>query len=273
MTHAPDVSIVVVAWRAREDVLRCLGAIREHVGASRQVIVVDDGSRDGTAEAVRAAHADVDVISRSVNGGLVAGRNDALPRVRGRHVLMLDADTRVTAGAVETLVAVLDRDARAALVGPKLVHESGELQLSSRRWPPFLIPLLRRGPYARFIDDDPPVHRRHLMKDFDHAHERPVVWVSGAAQMWRRELIERLGPYDRRISSYGGEDLDWCLRVWAAGMEVRYVPDAVVVHALQEVTRRSQFGRKSWRALADWYYLQYKHRRLRRDPRLAEANA
>ena len=273
VTAEPVVSIVIVAWRAREDVLRCLRSIEEHVTVERQVVVVDDASGDGTPEAVAEEHPGVEVIARPVNGGLVAGRNDALGVVRGRHVLMLDSDTIVTAGAVERLIAALETHEATGLVGPKLVHEDGELQLSCRRWPPFLIPLLRRGPFARFVDDDPPVHRRHLMKDFDHEHERPVVWVSGAAQMWRRDLVGRLGLYDRRVSSYGGEDLDWCLRVWAAGLEVRYVPEATIVHALQQVTRRSHFGRRSWRALADWYYLQLKHRRLRRDPRLRAANS
>jgi GT2 family glycosyltransferase len=270
-TPAPDVSIVIVAWRAREDVLRCLRSIEEHARLPHQVVVVDDGSGDGTPEAVRSAHPTAEVIARPRNGGLVVGRNDALPHVRGRYVLMLDADTVLTAGAVEDLAAVLDREPATGLVGPKLVHESGELQLSCRRWPPFLLPLLRRGPYARFVDDDPPMHRRHLMKDFDHAAERPVVWVSGAAQMWRRELLGALGRYDPRISSYGGEDLDWCLRVWRAGAEVRYAPQAVVVHRLAAVTRQAPFGRKSLRALRDWYYLQLKHRDLRRNPRLAEA--
>ena len=61
--------------------------------------------------------------------------------------------------------------------------------------------------------------------------------------------------------------------MWGAGLRVQYVPDAVVVHEHQAVTNRKEFGRKAWRAFRDWYYLQWKHRRLRRDPRLAEANA
>jgi GT2 family glycosyltransferase len=174
---------------------------------------------------------------------------------------------------VEALAAALDDRPEAGLVGPRLVYPDGDLQLSCFRWPPLLLPLMRRGPYARWIDDDPPAQRRHSMKDFDHRSERPVVWVAGAAQMYRRELAERLGPYDRRISSYGGEDLDWCLRVWAAGLEVRYVPAAEIEHVSQKVTRRKPFGRASLRALADWFYIQAKHRRLRSDPRLAAARA
>lgn len=270
---APVVSIIVVAWRAREDVLRCLASIADGVTVEHEVVVVDDGSADGTPEAVRERFPSATVVARPRNGGLVAGRNDGLKVARGEYVLMLDADTIVRPGSVEALLDVLRADERIGLVAPRLVGLDGELQLSCRRWPPFWIPLIRRGPYRRFIDDDPPVHRRHLMKDFDHSVERPVVWVAGAAQMWPRRLADQLGPYDHRVSSYGGEDLDWCLRVWRAGLQVRYVPSAEIVHVEQNVTRRKQFGRKAFRALRDWYYLQLKHRRLRRDPRLAEAQA
>ena len=272
MSATPDVSIVVVTWRDREHLLACLRSLREHVSVAYEVIVVDDASGDGTPEAVREHHPEAIVLAKPRNEGLVAGRNAGVPLVRGRAVLMLDSDTEVTPGAVETMLDVLDRNPRAGLVGPKLVGADGELQPSCRRYPPFLAPFQRRGPYAR-INDNPPSHQRHLMQDFGHDSERAVVWVSGAAQMWRAELAAPLGPYDRHVSSYGGEDLDWCLRVWGAGREVRYVPDAVVVHHWQAVTRKNLYGRKAFRALRDWYYLQWKHRSLRRSPALAAARA
>lgn len=272
MSRTTEVSVVIVAWRARDDVMRCLASLEQHVALEHEVVVVDDGSMDGTAEAVSSRFPGVRLLVKARNDGLVAGRNAALPLVRGRHVLMLDADTEVRRGAVETLKEVLDQRPGVGLVAPKLVHPSGELQLSCRRYPPLLAPFMRRGPYAR-LRPDPRAHRRHLMKDFDHAVERPVVWAVGAAQMWRRSLLPMLGHYDHRLSSYGGEDLDWCLRVWEAGYEVRYAPQAEIVHVSQTVTRRNLYGRESRRALRDWYYLQWKHRRLRREPRLRAAIA
>jgi GT2 family glycosyltransferase len=268
----PEVSVVVVAWRARDEVLRCLRSLEENAGVDYEAIVVDDGSGDGTPDAVAARFSDARVVAKTVNEGLVAGRNSALPLVRGRFVLMLDSDTEVRPGALATLAGVLDHDPSVGLVGPRLVYPDGELQLSCRRYPPFLIPFMRRGPYARLVPD-PAAHRRHMMKDFDHASERPVVWVVGAAQMWRADLPAKIGAYDTSLSSYGGEDLDWCLRVWEAGLEVRYVPEAEILHVFQQMTRRNLYGRKSFRALRDWYYLQWKHRALRHDPRLSAANA
>ena len=269
---APEVSVVVVAWRAREDVLRCLASLEEHAGLPYEAIVVDDASADGTPEAVRERFPAAKVVAKERNEGLTAGRNAALPLVEGRLVLMLDADTIVRPGAIRRLASVLDERPEVGLVGPKLVYPDGRLQQSCRRWPPLLIPLLRRGPIGRLVRE-PQAHRRHMMLDWDHASERPVVYVIGAAQMWRASLPALIGEYDERVSSYGGEDVDWCLRVWAAGLTVRYVPEAEIVHVFQQATRRSLYGRSSRRALRDWYYLQWKHRRLRRDPRLGPANA
>lgn len=268
----PEISVVVVTWRAREDALRCLASLERAADLPYEVIVVDDASGDGTAESVRERFPHARVVAKSRNEGLAAGRNSALPLVRGRRVLMLDADTEVLPGALSSLAAVLDRDPKVGLVGPKLVYPGGELQLSCRRWPPLLTPILRRGPVARIVRS-PAAHRRHLMMDWSHTHERPVVYVIGAAQMWRADLPARIGRYDENLSSYGGEDIDWCMRVWEAGLEVRYVPDATVVHVYQKAIRRSMWGRASWRALRDWAYFQWKHRRLRTDARLEEANA
>jgi GT2 family glycosyltransferase len=273
MTGAqPDVSIVVVAFNARDHVLRCLASLQRHVRLDFEAIVVDDGSADGTPAAVRDAHPWAKLIAKERNGGLAAGRNSALSVAEGRLVLMLDADTEVRPGAVESLAGVLDEQPRVGVVGPKLVFPDGQLQLSARRWPPLLTPFIRRGPYAR-LNPDPAVQRRHMMADWDHASQRPVVYVIGAAQMWRGDLPTLIGHYDVRISSYGGEDIDWCLRVWEAGLEVHYVPDAEIVHHFQRVTRHNLYGRESLRTLRDWYYFQWKHRSLRRDSRLVPANA
>jgi GT2 family glycosyltransferase len=259
---------VIVGHRARDLVLECLKSLKDHAGLPYEAIVVDDGSADGTPEAVRTSYPDTQVVEKRVNEGLAAGRNSALPLVRAPKVLMLDSDTRVTPGALQTMAAVLDRDPKIGLIGPKLIYPDGRVQPSCRRWPSLLIPMSRRWPFVR-IWPEPKIHRRHMMLDFDHASQRPVVSVMGAAQMWRAELPELIGRYDEKVSSYGGEDQDWCLRVWEAGLEVDYVPEAVIVHDWQRVVH----NRRGWnphtlRAARDYYYLQWKHRRLRRDPRI-----
>lgn len=272
MSERPEVSIVIVAFRAREHVLRCLASLREDAGLPYEAIVVDDASGDGTVEAVRERFPEAGMVVQSVNRGLPAGRNAALPLIRGEYVLMLDSDTELRPGALRAMKALLDSRAEVGIVSPRLLFPDGSIQPSCRRWPGLAIPFLRRGPYAK-LDPDPKAHRWHMMGDFGFDRERPVVSTMGAAQMWRSSLPELIGRYDERISSYGGEDVDWCLRAWAAGLEVVYLPEAAVVHHWQHVVRHNPWSRHSMRALRDFYYLQWKHRRLRRDPRLAAAMA
>lgn len=96
-----------MAWRAREDVLRCLESLEADAGLPYEAIVVDDGSGDGTSEAVRERYPQHTVVAKIRNEGLVAGRNSALPLVRGRFVAMLDADTWVCPGALRDRKSVV----------------------------------------------------------------------------------------------------------------------------------------------------------------------
>ena len=261
---AADVSICVVAWNAAEDLSRCLPALAPGSGdLSRQVIVVDNGSTDHTAQ-VLAEHPDVEVIVNTDNPGITPARNQAIGRATGRTILMLDADTIPEPGSIEILVRYLDEHTNVGLVGAKLLDPDGTLQESCRRMPPASLPFLRRAPLARWCEEGRIVNR-HLMREYDHETPRPVDWVMGACQCYKAELLPLLsGGYDERIFSHGGEDTDWCIRVWKAGYEVHYVPQARIVHVYGHFTRKNPFTKQSFRALTDYYYMLFKHRDARR---------
>jgi GT2 family glycosyltransferase len=262
MSAAVDVTVGVVAWNAAADLRHCLDALPAALeGLDAQVVVVDNGSRDDTA-AELAAHPWVESIHNDGNLGLTPGRNQVLDRVRGRHVLMLDADTRPRPGSVAVMVEYLDAHPAVGLVGGKLLDPDGSLQLSCRTFPSVVLPFLRRPPLSAVFEHRRTVNR-HLMRDFDHLHPRAVDWVLGACQCYRASLLPALGRYDERIFSHGGEDTDWCVRVWKAGAEVHYVPAAEVVHAYGHFTRRNPLSRQSRRGIVDYFYMQWKHRDVR----------
>ena len=256
------VSVCIVAWNAAEHLSRCLAALPEAAGPlGLQVIVVDNGSRDGTPS-VLARHPEVEVIVNPENRGLTPGRNQAVMRARCPVVLMLDADTIPRPGSIATLVAYLDGHPGVGLVGAKLLNVDGSLQLSCRRMPPLSLPFLRRPPLSRWFEHSPAVDH-HLMRDFDHERARAVDWVVGACQCYRAELLPVLGAYDERIFFQGGEDRDWCVRVWKAGYEVHYVPQAEMVHVYGHFTLKHPFSKQARRALTDFYYTYWKHRDVR----------
>ena len=152
----------------------------------------------------------------------VAARNAGLRRAAGRLRMFLDSDARLTAGALPELVGFLDAHPEVGLVGPKLVYEDGTLQLSARRFPPRLLPLMRRPPLGRLFEDSAPV-RRHLMADERHDRTREVEYVLGACQLFTAEAQAAAGEIDPRIF-FGPDDVDWCLRIRRAGLQVALPP-------------------------------------------------
>jgi GT2 family glycosyltransferase len=260
-----DVSVCVVAWNAEQHIGACLDALAQAAAPrTLETIVVDNGSTDATARLLAARPATT-VIANERNRGITPARNQALFRARGRIVVMLDADTAPRPGSIDLLAAYLDAHPHVGLVGPRLVDPDGTLQLSCRRRPFWLLPWLRRPPLAAVFEHRRAVSR-HLMRDADHSRPGPVDWVIGACQAYRADLPPRIGAYDERIFSHGGEDTDWCLRTWAAGLEVHYVPAAEIVHAYGHFTRQRPLSKQALRGLTDFTYMTVKHRGARRRP-------
>jgi GT2 family glycosyltransferase len=260
---APDVTVIVVAHDVRDEVLACLASVKEHAApVQAEVVLVDNASHDGTAEAVAEAFPGTEVVSLAANVG-VAARNAGLRRARGRLRMFLDSDARLTAGALPELVAFMDAHPEAGLVGPRLVYEDGTLQLSARRFPPRLLPLMRRPPLGKLFEDSGPV-RRHLMADDRHDLTREVEYVLGACQLFTAEAQAAAGEIDPRIF-FGPDDVEWCLRIRRAGLQVVYHPAATVVHGYRRTSAAKPASRLALRQLAAFARFQWawRHERSR----------
>jgi N-acetylglucosaminyl-diphospho-decaprenol L-rhamnosyltransferase len=258
----PDVTVIVVAHDVRDEVLACFGSVEQHAApASYELLLVDNASTDGTAEAVAERFPAAEVVRLARNAG-VAARNEGLRRARGRTRMFLDSDARLTAGALPELLAYLDAHPEAGLVGPRLVYEDGSLQLSARRFPPLLLPLMRRPPLGRFFDRSRWV-RRHLMADEPHDRTREVEYVLGACQLFTARAQAAAGEIDERIF-FGPDDVEWCLAVRAAGLQVVYHPAATVVHGYRRSSAGRPFSRLALAQLGAFARFQWKWRRERR---------
>jgi N-acetylglucosaminyl-diphospho-decaprenol L-rhamnosyltransferase len=258
---APDVTVIVVAHDVREEVLACLGSVEEHAApVTAEVVLVDNASRDGTAEAVAEAFPRTEVVPLAANVG-VAARNAGLRRARGRLRMFLDSDARLTAGALPELVAFMDAHPEVGLVGPRLVYEDGTLQLSARRFPPRLLPVMRRPPLGKLFEDSAAV-RRHLMADDRHDLTREVEYVLGACQLFTAEAQAAAGEIDPGIF-FGPDDVDWCLRIRRTGLQVVYHPAATVVHGYRRTSAAKPASRIALRQLAAFARFQWTWRRER----------
>ena len=257
----PDVTVIVLAHDVRDEVLACLASVDKHATPVKaEVVLVDNASRDGTAEAVAEAFPKTQVVTLAANVG-VAARNVGLRRARGRLRMFLDSDARLTGGALPELVGYLDANPEVGLVGPRLVYEDGTLQLSARRFPPRLLPLMRRPPLGRLFEDSAPV-RRHLMADDRHNRTREVEYVLGACQLFTAEAQAAAGEIDPSIF-FGPDDVDWCLRIRRAGLQVVYHPAATVVHGYRRSSAAKPASRIALRQLTAFARFQWTWRRER----------
>jgi hypothetical protein len=223
-----SLSVVIPTHDTRDLVLRALASVlAQPEGAAAELLVVDDGSADGTAEAVAAAAPAARVLRSATPSGFTAAANRGLAAARGDLILLLNSDAELEGGALAALAAAFAAEPRLGIAGAQLFYPTGEPQWSAGRAPSLLwlfglasgLPaLLHRWSGRR-------PGRGH--GDVDEGTE--VDWVSGAALALRRSVWEACGPLDEGFRFYA-QDLDFCLRAKSRGFGVRVVPGFAVRH-------------------------------------------
>ncbi len=224
------------------------------------MLLVDNASTDDTVEWVSVNHPEVEILrlDRNIAG---AARQFGLEKATAPLTMFLDSDAALVAGALPRMVKALETNPGWGLLGPRLIGDDGELQLSCRRFPPRILPLLRRPPLSWSFDDSQVV-RHHLMAGEDHARVRPVLYVIGACQLFRSSLAKAAGPFADDLA-FGPEDIDWCFRIRDAGGEIVYYPEATVVHTYRRRTHASPFSRAATGHLRTFVKFQWRYRRRR----------
>ncbi len=230
-----DLSITICSWNTVDDLHACLQSLRDcQSEANFEVIVVDNASHDGSPDMVEAEFPEFRLLRQSVNLGFTGGHNLALKHATGKIVALLNSDTVVHKGAIQTVVEFLNAHAEVGIVGPKLLNPDGSLQFSCRRFPNPVAAAFRNTFLGRLFPNNR-FTREYLMTDWSHNQPREVDWVSGAALFIQRECLDTIGPLDDTLFMFC-EDVDWCKRAWNAGLKVMYVPEAVITHAIGRST-------------------------------------
>jgi GT2 family glycosyltransferase len=228
MSAAPRLAVVIVSFEARETLLAGLGALYAHATLPLELVVVDNASTDGSADAVRARYPEALTIANAENAGFARGCNQGWRASRAPLVLFLNPDAEVTPGAVETLVRLLESRPAVGAAGPRTRGSDGTIQVSTG---PDLAPLaewrqrrLVRGVARRAASA--------LAKaEALHAREHEPAWVSGSCLIARRPALEAVDGFDERFFLYE-EDADLCRRLREAGWRVVFTPEAEVRHHL-----------------------------------------
>jgi hypothetical protein len=235
------VSVVILSWNTLDLTRACLLSLRaDTTRYAREVIVVDNGSADGSAQAIAAEFPEVRLIANPDNRLYSEGNNQGARAATLSHVCLLNSDTEVKPGALDTLLDFLVAHADYGAVAPRLLNTDGTIQPACKRFPGFLEPLFeytqleRHWPFTRWPE-------RLNMHDFDHRTSRDVPQPPGACMLMAREEYLALGGLDPELSLFFN-DVRICRQLWAAGRKIRFLVDAEVFHHGGASTRKNYAG-------------------------------
>jgi N-acetylglucosaminyl-diphospho-decaprenol L-rhamnosyltransferase len=231
-----EAAAVVVNYNARDVLVDCVHSLRSE--GVRTIVVVDNGSRDGSAEALAAADPDARFLPAGVNLGYGTAVNRGAALVTEPYVLILNPDVVLEPGSLKALVAALERDPGLAVVGPQVEEPDGALYPSARRFPDLAV--AAGHAFLGFVAPENRFSRAYKLLDWDHSRPGDVDWVSGACLLARRSAFEAVRGFDEAYFMYV-EDVDLCWRLWRAGWRVGYEPAARVVHAGAVSTNRAPY--------------------------------
>lgn len=221
----PDVSVVVVSFNTRGVLESCLRALLSSEGVQLEVFVVDNASMDGSAEMVEQRFPAVTLVRSPENRGFAAANNLAIPRARGRYILLLNPDTVVQAGTVATLAGFLDLHPDVGITGPRVLNADGSLQ-SCGYWYPTLLGEIR---LSKNVNRILRLVLGENRPDPDPTRPTKVDWVDGCCLMIRRRVVEQIGLLDEQYFLYA-EELDWCRSARKGGWEIMTCPAAQMTH-------------------------------------------
>ena len=219
-----DLSIIIVNWNTKEYLLRCLKSVfRSERSSSWEVIVVDNGSQDGSEAEAKRLFPMLHLIANEKNLGFAKASNQGIDDASSRYFLLLNPDTEVREGALEKLVAFMESHPDAGVAGGQLLSGDGSRQNSIANFPSLATELLNKSLLRRVFPEKFPG------KEKSYSGPIEVDSVIGACMIARREAVEQVGAMDEDYFLFL-EETDWCYRMKRKGWKVYHLPQTEIVH-------------------------------------------
>jgi N-acetylglucosaminyl-diphospho-decaprenol L-rhamnosyltransferase len=236
---SPRWAAVVVNYEAGSLLTECVRSVLADTSAGTpEVVVVDNGSTDGSIMALRTAFPEVVIVDPGGNVGYSAAANAGIAATRAPIVAVCNPDLHVRAGTAAAVVGRLEREPDLGAVGPEILEPDGTHYPSARQVPR-LVDAVGHGTVG-LVRRDNRFTRRYRELDADPGRPRDVDWVSGAAVWLRREALEQIDGWDDGYFMYV-EDVDLCWRLRNAGWRVAYEPGGCVTHVQGASTDRHPY--------------------------------
>lgn len=221
-------AIIIVNWNTCRMLRDCLASVFNNLGElAAEVVVVDNGSRDGSAEMVQRDFPAVCLIRNAQNAGFAAANNQGLRRVGASYVLLLNSDTIVYGDVLLKSVQFMDDHDDVGAMGCRVLNADGSMQPTCSRFPSVLNLLLlttglSRLPWPAFFD-------RYQMRRWQRRDERDVEVISGCYLLVRNAAVCDVGLLDEQFFFFG-EETDWCRRIAKAGWRLTFAPVGEITH-------------------------------------------
>ncbi len=234
----PTASVIIPAWNGAADLPACLDALLAQTGVDYEIIVVDNGSSDGSGDLVAECYPQVRLLRQETNLGFSGGCNAGMRQAQGDVVVLLNQDTEVQPRWLAALVDTLAADPAIGIAGSKAIYPDGTIQHAGGQ-----IDAQGNGSHLGYRQPD----------DGSFDQRADVEYVTGASLALRRDVYTAIGGFDERFGAAYCEDVDLCLRARAAGWRVVYVPESTLIH--KEESRAAAPGHAAM--------LRYQRNRLR----------
>jgi len=222
-------SIVIISWNDRQDLLNCLRSVYSQTCSfDFEVIIADNGSTDGSLEAVRSEFGRARIVANGANIGFGPGNNAGIKTATGDYILLLNPDTLLHDAALEKLIAFADRHSEAGGFGCRVLNPDGSFQTTAQP-APTVFGYLLRAIYLRWPGRISDSLASDLYPGWEGLTERPIGFQAGCCLLVRGELLKSLGGFDPQFF-HQFEDADLCHRIWKRGQTVLYFPGAVITH-------------------------------------------
>lgn len=245
-----ELSIIIVNWNTRDLLKDCLESIYQSPpDFPFEVIVVDNGSTDGSQQLVKSNFPGVILIENEENVGYSRANNIGFSKSKGRYILFLNSDTLVHPKTLDEAVKFMEENDDAGIMGCKTLNPDGKIQYSAYSFPS----LPRIFAYITGLNR---LFKISALKNFSII--RTVDYVQGSFLVIRRDLLEKLMGFDEKFFMYN-EDVDLCLRVWKSGWKVYFNPDISITHYLGGSSKKNPEILKEY--IKSSIYLYKKHRK------------
>lgn len=223
-----DLSIIIVNYNAKAYLKKCIKSIEGTArNFSYEIIVVDNNSLDGSVEMMREDFSHIKLLANNHNLGFSSANNQGARIARGRYLLLLNNDTLVLPGALQTMINIMDKNPGIGLLGCRLQNGDGTLQQSFGKPINTFYDFFRKFITNLYTNKQNPLIGRFLV--WRHSTTKEVAWVKGACMFVRRQAFFDAEMMDENFFMFF-EEVDLCVRIRQLGWKTVYTPDAEIVH-------------------------------------------